>query len=103
MDDFEEFEGWPPEQVGNICIACDLPAIINDLGLCRRCNAKLDRDMIRDRDWERSETAFLTPDDKREELREQVIRKYGTAFELIEPPGKAHKDRQKKHKSKYVT
>ncbi|MBN1429361.1 MAG: OST-HTH/LOTUS domain-containing protein [Anaerolineae bacterium] len=100
MLDFEDDEGWDEYQVvlDTICVACDSPAVVNDLGLCRRCNAKLDRDMIRDRDWERSEIAFLTPDDKREDLREQVIWKYGAAFELIEPPGKSRKNRQKKRK-----
>ena len=54
--------------------------------------------MIRDRDWDRSETAFLTPDDKCEELREQVIREYGAAFELIEPPSKVRNNKRKKRK-----
>jgi hypothetical protein len=87
FDEFDAFEDWPPEQVGNICAGCDLPAVVNDLGLCGRCNAKLERDLIRDRDWDRSATAFLTPDDKREELRARVIREYGAAYELIEPLG----------------
>jgi len=92
FDDFYEFEGWPPEQVGNICAGCDLPAVVNDLGLCRRCNAKLERDLIRARDWDCSATAFSTPDDQHEALRERVIREYGAAYELIEPPGRqAHK------------
>lgn len=46
LDDFDSFDRWPPELVGNICVACDLLAVVNDLGLCRRCNTKLDRDTV---------------------------------------------------------
>jgi hypothetical protein len=98
FDEFEEFEGWPPEQVGNICAGCDLPAVVNDLGLCGRCNAKLERDLIRARDWDYSATAFMTPDDKREELRERVIREYGAAYELIEPPSKQRRKKPRPQK-----
>jgi hypothetical protein len=96
FDEFDAFEGWPPEQVGNICAGCDLPAVVNDLGLCGRCNAKLERDLIRGRDWDTSATAFLTPEDKREELRERVIREYGAAYELIETPGKVSQKKKSK-------
>lgn len=79
---------WAGEPVDTLCIGCDLPLPVNDLGLCRDCNAMLDRDMIRDRDWERSETAAFTSVGDREELRRQVIARYGAAYELIEPPPK---------------
>ncbi len=77
------------EIIDTICAGCDLPARVNDVGLCRDCNAKLERDLIRARDWEYSATAFLTPENQRETLRLDVIRKYGAAYELIEPPSKA--------------
>ncbi len=67
------------------CAGCDSYTKVDDLGLCEGCGAKLDRDMIRERDWERSMTAWVCPQDKREELRNQVIRKHGAKLELIAP------------------
>ena len=56
------------------CVACErMVPQRDDLGLCPDCAAKLDRDMIRDRDWERSWTAWQTPVDQREALRTQVV------------------------------
>jgi hypothetical protein len=69
--------------IDTICAGCEIFAHVNDLGLCADCNAKLDRDMIRARDWDYSSTAFFTPDDQRETLREQIIREYGSKNELI--------------------
>lgn len=74
---------------GEICVGCDLPSQVNDLGLCNDCNAKLDRDMIRSRDWDRSATGFLTPDHELENLRTRIVREYGRDYELIVPPTKA--------------
>lgn len=99
-DDFELFEGWDTEQVGNICVGCDLPANVNDLGLCARCNAKLDRDLIRARDWEYSPTAAFTAEDQREALRAKVIKEYGDSYELILPPGKALEKRAMNKRSR---
>ncbi len=83
--DDEYWDNWN----GEICVGCDLPSQVNDLGLCGDCNAKLDRDMIRSRDWDRSATAFLTPDTELENLRTRIIREYGRDYELIVPPTKA--------------
>jgi ferredoxin len=58
---------------------------IDDVGLCAKCAAKLDRDMIRQRDWDYSATAFLVPDEAREDLRCQVVQQYGAKLELIAP------------------
>ena len=69
------------------CIACErMVPQRDDLGLCLDCAAKLDRDMIRDRDWERSWTAWYTPEDQREALRTHVVAHYGARYELIVPP-----------------
>ncbi len=68
------------------CAGCDDYTKLDDLGLCEDCAAKLDRDMIRERDWERSMSAWICPQDKREELRDQVIRKHGAKLELIASP-----------------
>ena len=67
------------------CQGCDLFGRLNDLLLCEDCAAKLERDLIRQRDWDYSATAFgLSPDD-RETLRRQVIAQYGEVLELIAP------------------
>ena len=76
-DDILLFEGE--------CAGCDAHTKLDDLGLCEECGAKLDRDMIRERDWDRSVTAWVCPQDKREELRTQVISKHGAELELIAP------------------
>ena len=55
--------------------------------LCAECAAKFDRDMIRLRDWDRSITAWPTPKDKRESLRDAIIKQYGGPLELIANEG----------------
>jgi hypothetical protein len=75
------------------CQGCDILGIVNDLGLCEECNAKLDRDLIRQRDWEYSMTAAVTPNEQREELRQRIIARYGSAYELISPPEKKRRGR----------
>jgi len=49
---------------------------VNDLGLCDDCYAKLERDLIRMRDWEYSAEAFGVPDTQLEALRDRIIRDY---------------------------
>ena len=34
------------------CQGCDCFAYVNDLGLCHECAGKLERDLIRERDWD---------------------------------------------------
>ena len=78
------------------CLGCDqLVTQRDDLGLCPDCAAKLDRDMMRDRDWERSWTAWQTPADQREALRAQVIARYGARYELIAPPAPRRRRRKR--------
>ncbi len=48
------------------CAACDAYARVDDLGLCEDCTGKLDRDMIRERSWDHSATAWACPKEKRE-------------------------------------
>ncbi|MGD2092684.1 MAG: hypothetical protein PVH61_41340 [Candidatus Aminicenantes bacterium] len=85
------------------CQACDSFESLNDMGLCRECDAKLDRDLIRERDWAYSVSAFGVPESKLEELREEVIKQYGEKLELIAPtkstPKKSKKRKRKKKKS----
>lgn len=86
------------------CQGCDSYLPLNDLGLCDECAAKLDRDLIRQRDWEYSSLAFGVPIEQREALRQRVIRQFGDSYELISPPkGKKKKQltrRKKKRKRK---
>jgi hypothetical protein len=67
------------------CQACDVFGSVDDLGLCAECSAKLDRDMIRQRAWDYSVTAFGVSPENREGLRVATIEKYGEALELIAP------------------
>lgn len=85
MDDYfddGEFGIWDGK-----CQACDLWTRVDDVGLCVDCSAKLDRDMIRQRNWDYSAAAFGVPTDRREELRAEVIRQYGERLELISADG----------------
>jgi hypothetical protein len=83
------------------CAGCELWRPLDDTGLCADCAAKLDRDMIRDRAWDYSATAFFHCDPQDyETLREKVIAEYGTAHELILPEaaGKKRERRQQKRR-----
>jgi len=70
-----------------ICKACDASAPVNDLGLCEDCDAKMDRDLIRKREWDSSASAFGCPIDKREDLRRHIVTHYGEALELLTGEG----------------
>ena len=83
------------------CQGCDIFQSLNDLGLCEECAGKLDRDLIRQRDWTYSVLAFGVPESKREELRKEVIKHYGAEHELIAPTkGNKKKSKKKKRKKK---
>lgn len=85
------------------CRGCDMFARVDDLGLCEECAGKLDRDLIRQRDWEYSATAFGVPPERREELRSAIIREYGKELELITssvPEGSRAKVGKRKGKRK---
>jgi hypothetical protein len=71
------------------CQACEMWGMVNDLMLCEECDAKIQRDLIRARDWDYVAAAFGLDDKGRERLRAEVIRRYGAQNELIidqEPP-----------------
>ena len=46
----------------------------------------LERDLIRQRAWDYTASAFGLSSDAREALRRRVIAQFGAAFELIVPP-----------------
>ena len=84
------------------CQACDTYGPVNDVGLCEVCSAKLDRDLIRKRDWDYSASAFGCPPERREALRAHVIAKYGAKPELLAdkaPKRQCPKQNKKKRKS----
>ena len=96
---FHDNDPGPEEIIDTICVGCDLPARTNDLGLCRNCAAKLERDLIRSRDWDHSITAFGVEPEKLEALRERVIQEYGANDELIPPLGTPLKTPRKNKRS----
>lgn len=76
-DSFSHYEGE--------CQGCGLFLPVDDIGFCERCAGKLERDFIRERQWDYSAMAFGVPTEKREELRKAVIDQYGERLELILP------------------
>ena len=92
LNDFGFYEGE--------CQGCDLFTSINDLGLCEECAGKLDRDLIRQRDWGYSVLAFGVPQEKLETLRNEIIGRYGEKLELIAPKKAPQRKRKKKRKGK---
>jgi hypothetical protein len=93
LHDFGFYEGE--------CQGCDFFTRLNDLGLCEECAGKLERDLIRQRDWDYSAMAFGVPASKREDLRRQVVAQYGERLELIAPSkGSQKKKKSRKRKGK---
>jgi len=85
-----------PDIIDTLCIGCDIPCHVNDVGLCDNCNAKLERDLIRSRDWSYTSLAFGVPQDNYEQLRQQIIRDYGAGYELISSPKQQPQKRKNK-------
>jgi len=75
------------------CYCCGFFAQLNDLGLCEECATKLERDLIRQRDWEYSTYAFGLSPEAREALRRKIIKQYGANLELIAPQKNSFKKR----------
>ena len=84
------------------CLGCEVFGRVSDLGLCEDCSGKLERDLIRERDWPRSVTAYAMNEQQREELRRKVIRKFGKNLELIAPsrPSRPKRNRRKRRRRK---
>ena len=79
--DEEAFGIWEGQ-----CQACDMWGLVNDLMLCEACDARIQRDFIRARNWDYVAAAFGLDDEGRERLRAEVIRQYGARNELIVEP-----------------
>ena len=78
MEDENTFGLWEGQ-----CQACETWTRVNDLSLCEECDARIQRDLIRAREWEYVAAAFGLDEEGRERLRAEVIRQYGAANELI--------------------
>lgn len=89
IDDDDKFGFYEAE-----CAGCDAFTRVDDIGLCFDCAGKLERDFIRERDWDYSARAFGVPPEKREELRRHIIKEHGEALELIAPSGKTTQAKQ---------
>ena len=108
--DFERdelFDGDSEDSFGHYegeCQGCDLFLPVDYIGLCEQCAGKLERDFIRERQWDYSAMAFGVPAEKREELRKAIIDQYGEKLEIIQPSKdctkKASLGKRKKRKSK---
>lgn len=85
MTETEESEKEPSSSPSDeaLCKGCDANTPLDDIGLCSNCAAKLERDFIRQRDWDYSVSTFRLPVPKREELRRHVIKQHGPHLELI--------------------
>jgi hypothetical protein len=74
--------------------------MLNDSGLCEGCAGKLERDLIRQRDWDYSALAYGVPAEKREALRNEIIGLYGGKLELISRNEEPDRKRKKKRRGK---
>lgn len=98
MTPYDPSVGWTPE---GWCVGCDCYDQVDDIGLCPECSGKLERDMIRQRAWEYSATAYGMTPERCEELRSAVIAEYGEALELIAekaPPKKKKRRRRQRRR-----
>jgi ribonuclease HI len=96
LDPFEEdpekyHRSW--EDPYGVCIACETDAPLSDMSLCGECAVRLERDLIRQRDWDYSVSVYGLPTAAREKLRQEVIRRYGSDLELISPEPSASKEK----------
>lgn len=86
------------QPIAGPCKGCDEYGTLDDIGLCQQCGAKMDRDFIRQRQWDYSVSACFLDATHRERLRADVIRQYGEKLELIAPSGPAHGRSRKRRK-----
>ena len=97
MDEEEEETSFGYEHFGE-CAGCDFFESVDDQGLCSSCAEKLERDLIRQRDWDYTLAGFAAPQEKREELRAAVIAKYGRDLELIADKNAGNAEESKKRR-----
>jgi hypothetical protein len=66
--------------------------------MCDTCAAKVDRDLLCQRAWDYSVTAFGCDPNDYEALRQSIIDNYGTAYELLAPPEKKSGKQRKRRR-----
>ena len=93
MEDEETFGVWEGQ-----CQACEMWGPVNDLMLCEECDAKVQRDLIRARDWDYAVAAFGLDEESRERLRAEIIRQYGAENELIINRQPKPRKRRRRHR-----
>ena len=64
--------------------------------LCESCATRLERDLIRQREWAYAAGAFGLSPEACEELRRQMIAEFGEALELIAPARQPRHRRRKR-------
>ena len=79
--DDEDDDAFDDEE--NLCQGCDEEKDLNRFGLCEACADKLERDLIRKREWRHLPAGKKQSKEKLELLRNRVIKEYGKALELI--------------------
>ncbi len=82
------------------CAGCGQFRRINELALCEDCSAKIERDLVRERDWAYSVTAYGRTDEDRERLRKEVVREFGEDPELMVPTQRVKLDRKRRRNRK---
>jgi hypothetical protein len=65
---------------------------------CDTCAARFDRDLICQRAWDYSATAFGCDPNDYEALRQAVIDSHGAAYELLAPPEEESRKRGKRRR-----
>ncbi|MCP4043549.1 MAG: hypothetical protein GY731_16595 [Gammaproteobacteria bacterium] len=107
-DEPPEFQndGWEGDDIfGGYeaqCAGCDGLHRVDDLGLCRECAEKLERDLLRKRDWAYSTTVFGMAEEQREMSRRRVVKQFGEELELIAAPkgGSSNRKSRKRRRPK---
>ena len=68
------------------CRACEGYGSVTDDGLCLTCAERIERDLIRSRDWDYSALAYGVRPVDREALRTRIVQEHGEALELLVEP-----------------
>ena len=96
---FENMTGETEAEFGrheDECAACEQFRRVNESGVCEDCSQKLERDLIRKRDWAYSATAHGMSDERREDMRRQIVDKFGDGPELIAPSRQVEVNRKRR-------
>ena len=86
------------------CAGCDVFGPVDSNGLCDECGPKLERDLIRQGEWDYTIVGFGLPKSERAAYRAKIISEYGEAMELIadqRPSQAARKKQQSRRKRRH--